>query len=117
MSDVIEFVRVNKAWRELGCSPASGWRYVNRGLLPKTVKIGPNSTAFVRAEFERAKAALIEGRIPQPTDGRPITTHDIASATTAVKAPKSVNANTKAAWRVKKTAPLPIGNGVSDVRR
>jgi predicted DNA-binding transcriptional regulator AlpA len=59
MRNIIEFVRPAQVWHELGISPATGWRWVDLQLLPKPVKIGPNSTAFIREELERAKAALI----------------------------------------------------------
>jgi predicted DNA-binding transcriptional regulator AlpA len=56
----IEFVRPSQAFQELGVSNATGWRWVKLKLLPEPVKLGPNSTAFIRAELERAKSERIK---------------------------------------------------------
>lgn len=60
--EIIEFVRPAQAWRELGCSAATGWRWLKEGRLPKLVPLGPNSSAFIRSELEKAKAARINAR-------------------------------------------------------
>lgn len=58
----IEFVSVKQAFAELTVSPATGWRWIKLGLLPKPVKLGPNRVAFVRSEFEAYKKRLLETR-------------------------------------------------------
>ena len=42
------------AWR--GSSPASVWRHVKTGLLPKPVKLGPNTTAWLVGDLRRCAA-------------------------------------------------------------
>ena len=41
------------AWR--GISTASVWRHVKAGLLPKPVKLGPNTTAWRVGDLRRAQ--------------------------------------------------------------
>ena len=43
------------AWR--GSSPASVWRHVKAGILPKPVKLGPNTTAWLVGDLRAALAA------------------------------------------------------------
>ena len=58
---ITEFVRPAQVWKELGCSHATGWRLVKRGVLHKPLKIGPNTTVFVRHKLEADKRAMLAG--------------------------------------------------------
>lgn len=49
------------AWR--GSSPASVWRHVKAGLLPKPVKLGPNTTAWLVGDLRSAHAAAQAQRL------------------------------------------------------
>ena len=57
---VIEFVPIRQAAKEWGKSVSWMYRMMDAGTLPKTVRVGPNSVAFVRHELEAAKRRMLE---------------------------------------------------------
>ena len=56
---VTEFVRPAQVWKEIGCSPATGWRLVAKGVLHRPLKVGPNTTVFLRHKLENDKQAML----------------------------------------------------------
>jgi predicted DNA-binding transcriptional regulator AlpA len=63
-----------------GISPATAWRWVKAGILPKPHKAGPNTTAWKAGEIRRAQAGaggataqpqtMPIGRAAAPTAGK-----------------------------------------------
>ncbi|MDQ3565821.1 MAG: hypothetical protein M3436_17520 [Pseudomonadota bacterium] len=47
------------------------WRWTSIGLLPKPVKIGPNSTRWLLAEVEAAEAKWLHAREAEPPPPAP----------------------------------------------
>jgi predicted DNA-binding transcriptional regulator AlpA len=48
-----------------GIDPSTAYRNIKRGLYPKPVKVGPNTSRWLRSECEAALRAMIDGRATQ----------------------------------------------------
>jgi prophage regulatory protein len=64
MSDhLLSIERPQQVWARLNVSPATGWRRVrNDPDFPRPVKLGPNSTGFLRHEVDAYIRTLAERR-------------------------------------------------------